>query len=74
MHTVNATTIGDSLKVVIPKAMLQHLKLTGDDYFQIEYTSTGIRLTLCDAELAGQLKGVEKVMEEDREVLRKLAE
>ena len=67
------TTIGNSAGVILPKELLARLRLEkGDAVYAIE-TPDGIRLTAYDPELAAQMEVAERVMREDRAVLRKLA-
>lgn len=68
------TTIGNSTGVVIPKEILEKLRVSkGDSLFVVE-TANGIELTPYNPEFANQMELAEKVMREDRDVLKKLAE
>ena len=68
------TTIGNSTGVVLPKEILERLRVEkGDSVFAIE-TPNGIELTPYDPEFAAQMEIAERVMREDRDALRKLAE
>src|SRR3546814_19463854 len=68
------TTIGNSAGVILPKELLARLRLDkGDELYALE-TPDGIRLTAFDPELAAQMEVAERVMLEDRAVLRKLAQ
>jgi putative addiction module antidote len=68
------TTIGNSAGVVLPKDLLARLRLSkGDELYAVE-TPDGVRLTVYDPELAAQMEVAERVMREDRQVLRKLAQ
>jgi putative addiction module antidote len=74
MKTLKLTTIGNSVGVVLPKEVLERLRVDkGDSLFAIE-TSNGIELTPYDPEFAEQMEIAEQVMREDRDALRKLAE
>ncbi len=67
------TTIGNSAGVILPKELLARLRLDkGDALYAVE-TPEGLRLTAYDPELAAQMDVAERVMREDRAVLRKLA-
>ena len=67
-------TIGNSTGVILPKEILEKLRVSkGDTLFAIE-TSKGIELTPFNPEVAEQMKFAEQVMREDRDALRKLAE
>ena len=68
------TTIGNSAGVILPKELLARLRLQkGDELLALE-TPDGIRLTTYDPEFAAQMEVAEKVMRDDRELLRKLAQ
>jgi putative addiction module antidote len=68
------TTIGNSTGIILPKEILEKLRVSkGDTLFAIE-TSNGIELTAYNPEVAEQMKIAEQVMREDRDALRKLAE
>jgi putative addiction module antidote len=68
------TTIGNSTGIILPKEILEKLRVSkGDTLFAIE-TSKGIELTPFNPEVAEQMKFAEQVMREDRDALRKLAE
>ena len=67
------TTIGNSAGVILPKELLARLRLKkGDELYAVE-TPDGVRLTAYDPELAAQMEVAERVMREDRAVLRKLS-
>jgi putative addiction module antidote len=72
--TLKLTTIGNSTGVVLPKEILQRLRVDRGDTLYVVETPTGIELTPYNPELAVQLEVAERVMREDRDVLRKLAE
>ncbi len=68
------TTIGNSAGVILPKELLARLRLgKGDALYALE-TPDGIRLTTYDPEFAAQMDVAERIMHEDRELLRKLAQ
>jgi len=72
--TLKLVTVGNSVGVILPKDVLEKLRVhKGDSLFAIE-TSQGIELTSYNPELAEQMKIAEQVMREDRDALRKLAE
>lgn len=68
------TAIGNSAGVILPKELLARLRVQkGDELFALE-TPDGIKLTAFDPSLAEQMEVAEKIMREDRAVLRKLAQ
>ncbi len=74
MTTLRVTTVGNSSGVILPREILERLHVSkGDKLFVVE-TPRGIELTPYDPEFAAQMDEAERVMREDRDVLRKLAE
>ena len=66
--------IGNSTGVILPKELLEKLRLQkGDDLHALEIPD-GYRLTQFDAELDQQMGVAESVMRRRRNLLRKLAE
>lgn len=77
METTNKlkiTAIGNSFGVILPKGILEKLRVSrGDSVLAIE-TPNGIELTTYDAEVVEQMEVAERVMRKHRDVLRRLAE
>jgi putative addiction module antidote len=67
------TTVGNSAGVILPKELLSRLRVAKGDSLYATELSDGVKLTPFDPELAGQMEVAERVMREDRNVLRKLA-
>lgn len=68
------TGIGNSAGVILPKELLARLRLDkGDELYALE-TPDGVRLTTYDPELAARMEVAERIMREDRDLLRKLAQ
>jgi putative addiction module antidote len=74
MTTLKVTTVGNSAGVVLPKEILERLRIEKGDVLYVLETPNGIELVPYDPEFARQLEAAERVMREDRDVLRKLAE
>ncbi|HEV8581022.1 MAG TPA: AbrB/MazE/SpoVT family DNA-binding domain-containing protein [Thermoanaerobaculia bacterium] len=72
--TLKLTTIGNSTGVILPREILQRLRVDRGDTLYVVETPTGIELTPYNPEFAAQIEVAERVMREDRDVLRKLAE
>jgi len=68
------TTVGNSVGVVLPKDILERLRVDKGDMLTVTETPDGIELRAFDEEFAEQMAVAERVMREDRDVLRKLAE
>jgi putative addiction module antidote len=72
--TVKLTTIGNSTGIILPKELLEKLRVGKGDILHVLETPNGIELTSFDPEFARQMDVAEKVMREDRDILRKLAQ
>ena len=68
------TTIGSSVGVVLPRSILERLRVEKGDTLYVLETPNGIELTPYDAEFDKQMEAARIVMREDRDALRKLAE
>ena len=67
------TTVGNLAGVILPKELLARLRVeTGDSLYAAELPD-GVKLTPFDPQLAEQMEVAERVMRDDRNVLRKLA-
>ena len=73
-NTLKITTIGNSVGVVLPREILERLRVKKGDTLYATETPNGIELTPFDEDFAEQMMIAERVMREDRDVLRKLAE
>jgi putative addiction module antidote len=71
--SIKIRSIGNSAGLVLPKEVLQHLQVGKGDVLYVVETANGIELTPYDPEFAEQMKVAERVMREDRDVLRQLA-
>jgi len=68
------TSIGNSVGVVLPKELLAKFRMEkGDTLYAVE-TPNGIELRPYDPVFAEQMEVAERIMRQDRDVLRKLAE
>lgn len=72
--TLKLTTIGNSTGVILPKELLEKLRVKRGDTLHVLETCKGIELVPFDEEFARQMDVAEGVMREDRDVLRRLAE
>lgn len=74
MSVLKITNIGDSVGVILPEEILERLRVKrGDTLYAVE-TKNGIELTTNDPAVAEQMEVAERVMREDHEALRRLAE
>ena len=74
MKTLRLTTVGSSVGVVLPKDLLERLRVDKGDLLYVTEEPDGIRITPYDPEFAAQMDAAERVMREDRDVLRKLGQ
>jgi len=74
MTTLKVTTVGNSVGVVFPKELLVRLRVQKGDLLYVTETPDGIRITPYDPEFGVQMEAAERVMREDRDALKKLAE
>ncbi len=64
----------DAVGVVLPPALLNYLRVSaGDLLLATETASGGVALSPCDPDFAAQIELAERVINEDRDALRKLA-
>ena len=73
-NTVKLTTIGNSVGIVLSKDILAKLNVEKGDTLYVSETPEGIQLTPYDQDFADQMKAARRVMKENRDVLRRLAE
>ena len=71
---IKVTTVGNSTGVILPKELLEKLRISKGDSLYVTETPRGVELSPYDEEFAAQMEIAEAVMREDRDVLRKLAE
>ena len=74
MTTIKVTTVGNSTGVILPKEILERLRVGRGDSLYVLETPRGIELTPYDPEFGVQMDTAERIMREDRDALRKLAE
>ena len=74
MASVKVVAVGNSTGVILPKEIVQRLRVEKGDTLYVHETPNGIELTPYDREFAEQMEVAESVMREDRDVLKKLAE
>ena len=67
------TTVGNSAGVVLPKELLARLRLDKGDTLYVTELPDGIKLMPYDPEFEQQMDLAERIMREDRDLLRKLA-
>ncbi|MBN1419323.1 MAG: AbrB/MazE/SpoVT family DNA-binding domain-containing protein [Planctomycetes bacterium] len=73
MTVLKVTTVGNSTGIILPKELLQRLRVTKGDALYVTETPRGIEVSPYDPEFASQMDAAERVMREDRDALRRLA-
>ena len=72
--TVKLTTIGNSTGIVLPKELLEKLRVQKGDVLHVLETPNGLELLAYDPIFAEQMAVAEAVMRKRRGLLRQLAE
>ena len=70
---VTIRKIGNSEGVILPKDVLARLRVGPGDTLHLTEAPDGVRLTAGDPDFAAQMAVAERVMREDRDILRALA-
>lgn len=65
--------IGNSAGVILPKELLARLRVEQGDSLYVSETPDGVRLTAADPGFAETMKLAERIMRDDRDILRELA-
>jgi putative addiction module antidote len=73
-YKVKVTTVGSSTGIVLPKELLGKLNISKGDTLYVTETPDGLKLTPYDEEFAQVMEAASRIMRENRDVLRKLAE
>lgn len=71
---VKITKIGNSAGIVLPKELLARLRAGVGDTLYVTEAPDGIRITAADPDFAEKMAVAERVMREDRDILRILAQ
>jgi putative addiction module antidote len=73
MYQLKITTVGSSSGVILPKHVLEKLRVGKGDMLCLTETPDGFMITPYDRKFAEQMEVAEKVMRENRDALRALA-
>lgn len=74
MTTVKITTVGNSAGIILPKDLLEKLRVSKGDTLTVTETSRGLEISPYQPDFAEGMKLAEEIMREDRDVLKKLAQ
>lgn len=71
--SVKVTTVGNSLGIVLPRDVLQRLRVDKGDHLYLVETRDGVELVAYQPELLAQIEALERTARLERTVLRGLA-
>ncbi len=74
MDQAKVTSIGNSAGIILSKELLAKLRVGKGDTLYVTETPNGIELSPYDPVFAAQMDVAERLMREDRDILKKLAE
>ncbi len=72
--TAKITTIGNSIGIILSKEVLAKLRVEKGDQVYITETPSGIELSAYRPDFAEKMEVAKRIMRENRDVLRRLAE
>ncbi len=73
MRTLKVTTVGNSAGIILPKEILERLRVSKGDVLYLVEEPDGYKLTPYNKEFAEQMDMAESIMREDKDVLKVLA-
>jgi len=73
MRTLKVTTIGNSAGVILPKEILERLRVSKGDVLYLVEEPDGFKITPYNKEFVKQMDLAESIMREDKDVLKVLA-
>ncbi len=73
MHKLKITAIGNSTGLILPKEVLDKMKLSKGDKIYLTEEPDGFHLTPYNNEFVDQMEIAEQIMREDRDVLKVLS-
>jgi putative addiction module antidote len=71
--SLKITKIGNSAGIILPKELLARLRAGVGDTLFLSEAADGVRLTASDPAFAVKMELAERIMREDRDILRVLA-
>ena len=73
MQSLKVTTIGNSAGVVLPKEVLEKLRVSKGDVLYLVEQPDGYMITPYDKEFVSQMELAEDIIRQDRDVLKVLS-
>ncbi|MFW2830726.1 AbrB/MazE/SpoVT family DNA-binding domain-containing protein [Sphingomonas sp. ID0503] len=74
MNALKIVKVGNSSAVILPKELLATLRVGQGDTLYASEAPDGVRLTASNPDFEAKMKVAEKIMREDRDILRVLAQ
>lgn len=71
--TLKIRKFGNSAGVILPKELLARLRVGEGDTLYVSDAPDGVRLTAADPGFEAKMAAAERIMREDRDILRVLA-
>jgi putative addiction module antidote len=68
------TKVGNSAAIILPKELLAQLRVALGDTLYASETPNGVRLTASNPDFEEKMAVAERIMREDRDILRVLAQ
>ncbi|MGJ8633640.1 MAG: AbrB/MazE/SpoVT family DNA-binding domain-containing protein [Luteolibacter sp.] len=72
--TLKIISIGNSAGIILPKELLEKLRVDKGDSVTVTESSNGLNISSYDSDFEEAMNIAEDIMREDRDVLRKLAQ
>ena len=73
MNTLKLIPVGNSIGVILPRELLARLRVEKGDTLFVMETPNGVEISPHDPNLARQMDAAESIMQENRDILQKLA-
>ena len=74
MTKLKITAIGNSAGIILPKELLEKLRVSKGDALTVTETPNGVSLSAYDEKVTRKMDVANRIMKEDRNLLKKLAE
>lgn len=69
LTSVKITTVGNSLGIVLPRELLQKLRVGKGDHLHLIEAETGVLMLPSDPRLLAQIESLERLLRTDRELI-----
>lgn len=69
LASVKITTVGNSLGIVLPRELLQKLRVGKGDHLHLIEAETGVLMLPNDPRLLAQIESLEQLLRSDRELI-----